>query len=106
MGAAAGIQGILKGAAKRVQAHASMRPGWGRSLATSLIVAAVSTFILLDYRFANPGHGAEHYYLRENHRAAYRIMQACSVIIMASIAFNLRFVFFEIAHAAMPQLVR
>ena len=56
----------------------------------AVLVAAVSSIVLLAYRAANPGQGAEHYFAREHH-TAYRVMQVCYVVIMSAAAFNLRF---------------
>jgi hypothetical protein len=65
-----------------------------RNVVMAVLIALVSSVVLLAYRNANPGQGAEHYYMRENH-SMYRVMQVCYVVIMASIGFNLRFVVFE-----------
>ena len=68
---------------------------WSRNLVVALAMAAASSLVLLVYRTANPGEGAEHYFMREN-RNAYRIMQVCYVIIIASIGFNLRYAALEL----------
>ena len=65
-----------------------------RNVVMAVLVAAVSSVVLLAYRSANPDNSAEHHYARENH-GAYRLMQVCYVVIIASIGFNLRFLLFE-----------
>lgn len=65
-----------------------------RNVVMALLVAAVSSVVLLAYRSANPDNSAEHHYARENH-GAYRLMQVCYVVIIASIGFNCRFLLFE-----------
>jgi hypothetical protein len=96
------LSGILGAAYTRIHERSLRDRGWVRSLAASLVVAGLSGAILVAFRRANPGNGAEHYYLRENQRTAYRIMLACNAVILASIAFNLRFVVFEVIGAAAP----
>ncbi len=68
---------------------------WSRNLVTALAIACVSSLVLAGYKAVNPGEGAEHYYMREN-KTAYKIMQVCYVIIVASIGFNLRYAALEI----------
>ena len=98
-----GFGGLVSAALARIRTRNLSDRGWARSLAASLVIAAVSLAILLAFRHANPDNGAEHYYLRENQKTAYRIMLACNAIILASIAFNLRFVVFEVLGAAAPK---
>ena len=74
---------------------------WFRNLTTSLVVAGVSIAILLAYQWYDPEKAVEHYYLRENHVIAHRVMVGCGIVILASVAFNLRFVVFELAQTAM-----
>ena len=69
-----------------------------RSVVMAAVIAIVSSAVLLAYRSANPDKGAEHYYSREHHHA-YRVMQVCYVVILASIGFNMRFLFFEVIGA-------
>lgn len=66
-----------------------------RGVVIALVMAAAAGLVLLAYRAVNPGQGAEHYYARENMNA-YRVMQVCYVVIVASIGFNLRFVAMEV----------
>ncbi len=68
---------------------------WSHNLVTALAIACVSSLVLASYKAVNPGQGAEHYYMREN-KTAYKIMQVCYVVIVASIGFNLRYVAMEI----------
>ena len=67
-------------------------------LGASLGIAAISTAVLLGFRATNPGQGAEHYYSREN-RALLHVMQACYVVVMAAIVFNVRHVLSEVIGA-------
>ena len=71
------------------------RVRWTPQLIISIGLAIVSTTVLCTFRVMNPWQGAEHYYMRE-HRNVYRVMQACYVIIVASIGFNLRFAAIEV----------
>ena len=70
-----------------------------RNVVIALAMAAAASLVLQGYRMSNPGQGAEHYYMRE-HRGAYRVMQVCYVVIVASIGFNLRFVALELLDVA------
>lgn len=69
-----------------------------RNVVMAVLIAAVSSVVLLAYRSANPDSSAEHHYARENH-GMYRLMQVCYVVIIASIGFNLRFLLFEVVRA-------
>jgi hypothetical protein len=93
---------LLTGAIGRVRDRVVRDRGWRSSILTSAVVAAVSVAILLAYRSANPNKDAEQFYLREDNKLAYRVMVGCNAVILASIAFNLRFVLFEVAAAAVP----
>ena len=75
-----------------------------RNVVMAGVIALVSSAVLLAYRSANPDKGAEHYYSRENHHM-YRVMQVCYVVILASIGFNLRFLFFEVVGATALSMV-
>ena len=70
-----------------------------RNFVMAIVIAAVSSVVLLAYRSANPEKGAESYY-HDEHHGMYRIMQVCYVVIIASIGFNVRFVLFETVSAA------
>ena len=70
-----------------------------RNFVMAVVIAAVSSVVLLAYRSANPEQGAENYYRSESH-GTYRVMQVCYVVIIASIGFNIRFVLFEAVSAA------
>ena len=65
-----------------------------KNFVMAVIIASVSSVVLLAYRSANPEQAAESYYLSEG-SAMYRIMQICYVVIIASIGFNVRFILFE-----------
>lgn len=67
---------------------------------TALAVAGVSSIVLLAYWFVNPDREAEEYYKHSN-ATAHRVMQACYVVILASAAFNLRFVVLDVAGSAL-----
>jgi hypothetical protein len=66
-----------------------------KDLVASLMIATVSSAVLIAFKLSNPGQGAEHYYMNRN-RTLYRLMQVCYVIIVVSIAFNFRYALGEI----------
>ena len=74
----------------------------------AFIVAAVSGVILLVYRWVNPDQQAEKHFRDHDNQVAYRVMEACYVVILAAAAFNFRYLLYdlggEVVASAMPSV--
>lgn len=63
---------------------------------TALAVAGVSGAVLMAYGYINPNREAEQYFKDHDSPMAYRVMEACYIVILAAAAFNLRYVLFDL----------
>lgn len=77
---------------------------------SALIIAGVSSMVLLAYHLVNPDREAEKYFLSGkgadesgSSEWTYRVMEACYIVILGSAAFNFRYVVFDVVGSAVRQ---
>ena len=70
------------------------------SFATSALLVAVATAVLLTHSMLNPGQAAQNHFKRHN-RPLYYMMQLSYAVIIAALVFNLRVVIRQTWSAAM-----
>lgn len=64
---------------------------------TALIVGIVSCLVIVSYKWANPNKEAERHFIEQENFIAYRVMEACYIVILTAAVLNLRYVVVEIA---------
>jgi hypothetical protein len=64
---------------------------------TSIVIAVVSSLVLLVYYCVDPKRKAEAYYRDTGSPWTYRTMEACYIVILAALMFNMRFVLSDVS---------
>lgn len=73
--------------------------------AMALIIAAVSGTVLIMYKWVNPDRQAERHFLEHDNQVAYKVMEACYIVILVAAAFNFRYLLFDLGSEVMSSVM-